>query len=172
MSKELKKLVVNELISEYRGINNIIVVNFKGINAHQANVLRKSLSEKEVELRVVKNSLAAVAFKEIGVPELSQALEGPSAITTSDNDPVFLAKALTECSKGLSEFKISGGFVYGKVSLSDEVKALAKIPSREIVLTQILLGISAPLIQISCLFSATIRDLYLVLLAVKEKKEV
>ena len=68
MSKELKKLVVNELISDYKGVNNFIVVSFKGVNTQQANVLRKDLSEKNIKLKVVRNSLASIALKEIDVP--------------------------------------------------------------------------------------------------------
>ncbi len=171
MSKELKKLVVKELVSGYQGVNNIVVVNFKGINAHQANELRRSLSEKEISLKVVKNSLANIAFKEMGILELGQVFEGPSAIATANNEPVLLAKALSECLKKIPEFKIMGGLVDGKVSLSDEIKALALIPSREVVLTQILFGISTPLIQLSNVFNAAIKNLYFVLLAIKEKKD-
>lgn len=171
MSKELKKLIVNELISNYRDKNNIVVVDYKGIKAHQANALRSTLSEKEITLKVVKNSLAALAFKEVGIAELGQMLEGASAVTTSSSDPVFLAKVLTTCSKENPEFKIRGGVVDGKLLSSDDIKALATIPSREVVLAQILMGISTPLVQLSKVFNATIRDLYLVLVAIREEKE-
>ncbi len=61
--------------------------------------------------------------------------------------------------------------VDGKLSSSDDIKALAMIPSKEVVLTQILIGISAPMVQLSNVFNATIRDLYLVLVAIREEKE-
>ncbi len=170
MSKELKKLVVNELISDYKGVNNFIVVSLKGVNTQQANVLRKDLSENDIKLKVVKNSLAAIALKEIGVSALGQILEGPSAITASDNDPVILIKVLTKWSKEISALKIVGGLIDGEMLSLDDIKTLSAIPSRQVVLTQILFGISTPLIQLANLFNAVANNLYFVLLAIKEKK--
>lgn len=170
MSKELKRLVVNEFISDYKSINNFIVVNFKGINAHQSNTMRRNLSEEGIKLKVIKNSLAAIAFKEIGVPALGRMLEGPSAITTSSNDPIILTKVLTKWSRKISGFKIIGGLTDGKVLLLDDIKALSSIPSRQVLLTQILFGISTPLIQLGNLFNAVINNLYIVLSAIKDKK--
>ncbi|MFQ5713159.1 MAG: 50S ribosomal protein L10 [Candidatus Scalinduaceae bacterium] len=170
MSKELKKLVVDELISDYRGVNNFIVVSFKGVNTQQANTLRRDLSEKDIKLKVVKNSLAAIAFKEIGIPALGQMLEGPSAITISDNDPVILAKVLAKWSREISGLKIMGGLMDGEMLPLEDIKALSAIPSKQVVLTQILFGISTPLIQLANLFNAVTNNLYFVLLAIKEKK--
>jgi large subunit ribosomal protein L10 len=171
MSKELKKLVVNELISDYKGVNNFIVVSFKGVNTRQANVLRKDLSEKDIKLKVVKNSLAAIALKEIGVPALGQILEGPSAITASDNDPVILTKVLTKWSKEISGLKIVGGLIDGEMLSLDDIKTLSAIPSREVVLTQIVFAIQAPMVQLANVFNATASSLCRVLHAIKEKKE-
>jgi large subunit ribosomal protein L10 len=172
MSKELKKLVVKELISDYKGVNNFIVVSFKGVNTQQANTLRRDLSEKDIKLKVVKNSLAAIAFKEVGIPALGKMLEGPSAITVSDNDPVILTKVMTKWSREISDLKIVGGLIDGETLSLDDIKALSTIPSRQVVLTQILFGISAPLIQLANLFNAVANNLYFVLLAIKEKKSV
>jgi len=171
MSKELKKLIVNELISDYKGVNNFIVVSFKGVNTQQANVLRKDLSEKNIKLKVVKNSLASIALKEIGVPALGQILEGPSAITVSDNDPVILTKVLTKWSKEISSLKIVGGLIDGEMLSLDDIKTLSAIPSREVVLTQIVFAIQAPMVQLANVFNATASSLCRVLHAIKEKKE-
>ncbi|MFQ5965833.1 MAG: 50S ribosomal protein L10 [Candidatus Scalinduaceae bacterium] len=170
MSKELKKLVVNELISGYRDTNSFIVVNFKGINAHQINTLRRGLGEKDIKLKVAKNSLATIAFREIGIPLLGKSLEGPSAIATSNNEPVFLAKTLTEWSEEISELKIIGGLMDRNVLTLDDIKTLASIPPKQVLFTQILLGISTPLTQLANLFNAVANNIYVVLLAVKEKK--
>lgn len=171
MSKELKKLIVNELISDYKGVNNFIVVSFKGVNTQQANVLRRDLSEKDIKLKVVKNSLASIALKEIGVPALGQILEGPSAITVSDNDPVILTKVLTKWSKEISSLKIVGGLIDGEMLSLDDIKTLSAIPSREVVLTQIVFAIQAPMVQLANVFNATASSLCRVLHAIKEKKE-
>ena len=115
MSKEIKKLVVNELISSYQGIDSFIAVNYKGISAQHANALRMGLSEEEIGLKVVKNSLISIAFKEIGIHGLEQMIEGSLAITTSNSDPVVFAKALTNHYEAIPEINILGGLIDGKV---------------------------------------------------------
>lgn len=171
MSKELKKLIVDELVADYNDMDNFVMVSFKGVNAHQANALRRNLSEKDISFKVVKNSLASIAFNKIGVSAFEQMFKGQTAVSANKNDPVLLAKTLTEKSKELSDFKIVGGLAEGKVLSIDDVNTLASIPSREVVLTQILFGINAPLIQLANVFNAVINKLYLVLVAVKDKKE-
>lgn len=170
MSKALKKLIVDELIADYKDKKNLIVANFKGINAHQSNVLRSDLSEKDIKVKVVKNSLASIAFKEIGISGLGQMLDAQSVIASSDDDPVVLAKTLKKCSKEISEFKIIGGWVDGELMSFDNIITLASIPSREVVLTQILFAIQAPIVQIANVFNATASSLCRVLHAIKEKK--
>ena len=146
-------------------------MSFKGVNTQQANVLRRDLSEKDIKLKVVKNSLASIALKEIGVPALGQILEGPSAITVSDNDPVILTKVLTKWSKEISSLKIVGGLIDGEMLSLDDIKTLSAIPSREVVLTQIVFAIQAPMVQLANVFNATASSLCRVLHAIKEKKE-
>ncbi len=99
MSKALKKLIVDELVTSYRGDKNLIIANFRGINAQQTNTMRSDLSGKNIRLRVVKNSLAAIAFKEVGVSGLGEMLDAPTVVVSSDDDPVELAKNLEKCTK-------------------------------------------------------------------------
>jgi large subunit ribosomal protein L10 len=169
MSKALKKLIVEELITDYRNKKNLVLVNFKGVNAQQTNVLRKDLSEKNIDARVVKNSLAALAFKEIGISELGKMLEAPTVVATND-DPVELAKTLKKCSKEISGFDIVGGWMDGELMSIEDIGTLASIPSREVVLTQIVFAIKAPMVQLANVFNATANNLCQVLHAVKEKK--
>jgi len=170
MSKALKKLIVEELITDYRNKKNLVLVNFKGINAQQTNILKRDLSEKNINARVVKNSLAAIAFKEIGISELGQMLEAPTVVATNDDDPVELAKTLKKCSKEISGFDIVGGWVDGELMSVEDIGTLASIPSREVVLTQIVFAIKAPMVQLANVFNATANNLCQVLHAIKEKK--
>jgi large subunit ribosomal protein L10 len=170
MSKALKKLIVEELVADYRDRKNLVLVNFKGIDAQQTNVLKASLSEKNISARVVKNSLAAIAFKEVGISELGQMLAAPTVVATHDDDPVELAKALNKCSKEISGFDIVGGWVDGELMSVEDISTLASIPSREVVLTQIVFAIKAPMVQLANVFNATANNLCQVLHAIREKK--
>ncbi len=170
MSKALKKLIVEELVAEYKDKKNLVLVNFKGIDAPQTNVLKRGLSEKNIKARVVKNSLAAIAFKEIGISELGEMLEAPTVVATNDDDPVELAKTLRKYSKEISGFDIVGGWVDGGVVSVEDISSLASIPSKEVVLTQIVCAINAPMVQMANVFNATAKKLCQVLHAIKEKK--
>ncbi|MHC4308026.1 MAG: 50S ribosomal protein L10 [Planctomycetota bacterium] len=170
MSKALKKLIVEELIDDYRNKKNLVLVNFKGIDAQQTNVLRRDLGENNINARVVKNSLAAIAFKEVGIEELGQMLEAPTVVATSEDDPVGLAKTLKKYSKEISGFDILGGWVDGELMSIEDIGTLASIPPREVVLTQIVCAIKAPMVQMANVFNATAKNLCQVLHAIKEKK--
>ena len=170
MSKALKKLIVEELVADYRDKKNLILVNFKGINAQQTNVLKRDLTGKNINARVVKNSLAAIAFKEIGIAELGNMLEAPTVVATNEDDPVELAKTLEKYSKEISGFDIVGGWVDGELMSIEDISTLASIPPREVVLTQIVFAIKAPMVQMANVFNATAKSLCQVLHAIKEKK--
>ncbi|MCR4289421.1 MAG: 50S ribosomal protein L10 [Candidatus Scalindua sp.] len=170
MSRALKKLIVEELVADYRDRKNLVLVNFKGIDAQQTNVLKRSLGEKNISARVVKNSLAAIAFKEVGISGLGQILAAPTVVATNDDDPVELAKTLKKYSKEIPGFDIVGGWVNGELMSIEDLSALALIPPREVVLTQIVCAFNAPAVQLANVFNATANNLCQVLRAIKEKK--
>ncbi len=171
MSKVLKKLIVDELVTNYKGNKNLVIANFKGIDAQKTNAMRSDLGGKSIKLRVVKNSLAAIAFKEVGVSGLGEMLVAPTLVMSSEGDSVELAKNLEKCAKEVDGLDIVGGWMDGEVMSSENISTLAAIPSREVVLTQIAFAIKAPMVQLACVFNATARDLCNVLNAIKEKKE-
>ncbi len=170
MSKVLKKLIVNELVTGCGGDKSLIIANFKGIDAQQTNAMRRDLRGKNIKLRVVKNSLAAIAFREVGVSGLDELLDAPTLVASSDDDPVELAKNLNRCAKEVEGLGIVGGWVDGELMSSENINILASIPPREVVLTQIAFAVKAPMVQLASVFNATARDLCNVLNAIKEKK--
>ncbi len=170
MSKPLKKLIVSELVAGYGNNKSLIIANFKGIDAQQTNAMRRDLRGKNIKLRVVKNSLAAIAFREVGVSGLGELLDAPALVASSDDDPVELAKNLNKCAKEVEGLGIVGGWVDGELMSSENINILASIPPREVVLTQIAFAVKAPIVQLASVFNATARDLCNVLNAIKEKK--
>lgn len=171
MANELKKLVVKEMVSQYRNTGNYLVVGYQGINSLQFDELRKNLRKKKIHLEIVKNSLAAIAFKEIGIAGIVSLLSGPSAIATGENDPVIMAKETIEWSKKIPAFNLRGGFVDGAMLSADDIKNLAKLPTMPVLRTQIVVGINAPIAGVVNSFNAVLRGLATVLLAIKESKE-
>lgn len=171
MANELKELVVKEMVSSYRNTSNYLVVGYQGIKALEFDQLRKDLRKKKICVEIVKNSLAAIAFKELGITGMVSLLNGPSAIITGGDDPVVMAKETLEWSKKIPFFSLRGGLVDGaKVSI-DDINSLAKLPTMPVLRAQIVTGINAPIVGVASAFNAVLRSLVTVFQAVKDKKE-
>ncbi|MCF6156007.1 MAG: 50S ribosomal protein L10 [Candidatus Brocadia sp.] len=171
MANELKELVVKGLVSNYRNTNNYLVVNYQGIKALEFDRLRKDLRKKKICLEIVKNSLAAIAFKELKVTEIIDMLRGPSAVITGGEDPVIMAKETLEWSKKIPFLSLRGGFVEGATVSVDDINNLAMLPSMPVLRTQVITGINAPIVGVASAFNAVLRSLVTVFQAVKDKKE-
>lgn len=171
MANELKQLVVKEMVSKYRNTRNYLVVNYQGIKSLEFDQLRKDMHKKNIDLEIVKNSLAAIAFEEIGIPEIANILTGPSAIVTGADDPVVLAKEVTEWSKKISLLQMRGGFVDKAVLSTDDIKNLAKLPALPVLHTQIVTTINAPIVGVVSAFNSVLRSMATVLQAIKDQKE-
>lgn len=171
MPNELKELVVKEMVSRYRKSNNYLVVSYQGINALQFDELRKDLRKKHISLEIVKNSLAEIAFKEVGNAGVAGLLKGPSAIVTGVEDPVVMAKEAIEWSKKIPFFSLRGGFIDGTVVSAGEVNNLAKLPSMPVLRTKIVTSINAPIVGVVNAFNVILRNLANVLQVIKDKKE-
>ena len=171
MANELKKLIVKEMVSRYRSSSNYLVVGYQGINSLQFDELRKNLRKKKIYLEIIKNSLAAIAFKEIGIAGIVNILTGPSAIATSKDDPVIMAKETIEWSKKIPAFSLRGGYVDGAMLSADDIKNLAKLPTMPVLRTQIVIGINAPIVGVVSSFNAVLRGLATVFQAISDKKE-
>lgn len=171
MANELKKLIVKEMVAQYRNTNNYLVVGYQGINSLQFDELRKNLRKKKIHLEIAKNSLAAIAFKEIGIAGIVNILTGPSAIATSKDDPVIMAKETIEWSKKIPAFSLRGGFFDGVMLSAEDINKLAKLPTMPVLRTQIVTAISAPIVGVVGSFNAVLRGLATVFQAFKDKKE-
>jgi large subunit ribosomal protein L10 len=102
------------------------------------NHLRKRLREEKVSYHVIKNTLMRLASKGTDLEKVGDYFEGPTAIAISYGDPILLAKVLLEFIKTQPSLKIKVGLIEGRVAPPEEVKALATMPSREVLLAQIL----------------------------------
>lgn len=171
MANELKESIIKEMIASYRNTSNYLVVGYQGIKALEFDQLRKDLRKKKIFLEIVKNSLAGIAFKEIGVPEIIDILKGPTAIIAGGDDPVLMAKETIEWSKKIPFLSLKGGFVDGVMVSIGDINNLAKLPSLPVLHVQIVTGINAPIAGVAGAFNAVLRSLATVFQAVKDKKE-
>ncbi len=141
MNRKEKELIISDLSKKIEGYKAVVLTHYRGLNVEQINRLRKRLREEKVDYHVIKNTLMRLASKGTDLEKLNDYFEGPTAIAISYGDPILLAKVLSEFTKTQPSLEIKVGLIEGRVSPPEEVKALATMPSREVLLAQILGGI-------------------------------
>ena len=130
MSKKVKGLMENELKSRFEGVSECVVVSVRGLSGAENNLFRGELAENDIRIRVVKNSLAARAFADLGMAEIKDVLDGPCAIAYGGDSIVDVAKVLVAQSKNLEHLEVKGGFLDGQALDAAAANELAKLPSR------------------------------------------
>ena len=167
-----KKTIVANMTEKLKSSCAGVVVEYQGINVEDDTKLRKELRSSEVEYCVMKNTLLKRAAIDAGLPDLSSALHGSTAIAISKNDPIVAFKVLCDFAKDHDFFKIKSGFIDGNVVDSKEAVRLAKLPPREVLVAQALSGLNAPISGFVTALSGVMRGLVVALNAVAEKKNV
>ena len=162
---------VDKLAAELKQVNSMIVGTFGKLTVAQDFELRKTVRAAGGKYHVVKNTLARRASQGTAVEEALKSLKGVTSIAYTSGDPVALAKALTRYVTDNPEFTFKLGVVEGKMISINEVKALAKMPSKEEIYSKLLFLINAPTQRLATAMSAVGRNLAVVVnQGVKEKK--
>ena len=167
-----KQAIVAELTEKLQGAAGGVLVDYKGITVAEDTALRVELRKNEVQYGVVKNTLTRFAVKNAGLEELSSVLEGTTSLAISAEDPVAPARIINDFAKKMNgeKFTIKAGFVDGKVIGVDEVKALADLPSKEVLLSMLLSAMQGPVRGLAVSLDATISGLARALQAVADQK--
>ena len=142
---EQKKQVVADLVERLNGSCAGVIVDYKGINVEDDTKLRKELREAGVNYTVVKNTLLKRAIAETELAGLDSVLEGTSALATSADDYVAAARILSKFADTHKNFEVKNGFIDKEVIDVAKITGLAKLPSREILLANVLGAFQAPI---------------------------
>ncbi|MCI1576603.1 MAG: 50S ribosomal protein L10 [Weizmannia coagulans] len=142
---EQKKQLVDEITDKFKLSTAVVVVDYRGLNVAEVTELRKQLREAGVEFKVYKNTMTRRAVEAAGMDGLNSALTGPNAIAFSTEDVVAPARILNDFAKDHEALEIKAGVIEGNVATVDEIKALAKLPSREGLLSMLLSVLQAPI---------------------------
>jgi large subunit ribosomal protein L10 len=161
MERSEKERQVAELTERLRGSDTLIVADYRGLTMAQIDALRTRLLEQGARFTVVKNTLTRRAAEAAGADSLLAMLEGPTAIAflESDGDPAAVAKALQDAARETQVLAVRGGVLQGRPVTSEEIAELATLPSVEILRSQVLGAITAPLTTIVALFTTPLTDL-------------
>ena len=132
-----KKEEVKKLAEEMKESKLILLTDYRGINVADDTVLRKDLRNANATYTIIKNNITRRALAECGIEGLEEKLEGPTAVVMSKEDYLEPSKIIYKYSKDNDFYKIKGGVIDGKVMTTEEIITLAKLPSRETLLSML-----------------------------------
>jgi large subunit ribosomal protein L10 len=170
MARPDKASAVAELTEEFRTSSAAVLTEYRGLTVAELKELRRSLGN-DTSYSVVKNTLTKIAAQEAGVSAFDTLLQGPSAIAFVKGDPVEAAKGLRDFAKAHPFLVIKGGVLDGKAMSPDEIRKLADLESREVLLSKLAGAMKASLTQAAYLFNAPLSKAVRTVDALRDKLE-
>lgn len=149
MNRREKEQAVSDLQKQVEQVKAVVLTNYRGLKVGQMDQLRRRLREEKITYSVVKNTMMKLASKGSALEKLHDYFEGPTAIAMSTGDPIPLARILSEFQKAQPLLEIKAGWIEGRVSSPEEVRALASMPSREVMFGRILGSIQMSGMQVA-----------------------
>ena len=171
MRKEEKKEIVTQLHDDLGDSQAVFVADYIGLNVEKITKLRKNVKTAGGTFTVVKNTLLRRAAKDTPAEALGDFFIGPTAIAMVKGDPLGVAKALVDFAKDNEILEVQGGILGTQVLDLDKIQALAKMPSKEVLLAKMLGSMNAPVTNFVGVFAAMLRPLVYVLKAIENQKK-
>ena len=171
MARPEKTQAVAEITERFKESDAVILTEYRGLRVGEIADVRGALRGSDTDYKVLKNTLARIAVREVGLEELVEMLEGPTAVAFIKGDAVEAAKALDDAAKKYPVLVIKGGVMQGKIIDADQARALAKLEPREVQLAKIVMMVNTPLQQAANVLSALLRDFGSMLAQVVAQKE-
>jgi large subunit ribosomal protein L10 len=170
MAKAEKIAKVDEIRQMFLDHQVIFLTDFSGLNVEEINNLRFQLRDLGAEYRVLKNTLTLLAIRDTDYEEMSRLLAGPVAAAFCTDDPMAVAKELVAFVRSNQKLDIKGGFMEGRVLEAADVRSLALLPSREVLLAKVSGALKSPLYGLHNVLSGPCRKLVYALQAVADSK--
>ena len=170
LTRSQKEARVEELKKQFTSKSTVLVGDFTGMDVATATEMRRELREASVEYRVVKNSLAKLAMEEAGFGVLKEHMTGPNGFVMTDGDAAVAAKIMVEFEKTRKTPQIRMGIIDAVMVTAADIRRIAELPSREVLLAQIAAGFQAPVAGLARLLNELSRKLVATLDAVAKQK--
>jgi len=164
-----KQILTKEYVARLNGSPFFIVVDYRGLKVLHLNELRKRLAQAGAEIHVVKNSIFQIAAKEAGIGELNGALAGQVAVVTGQKEITATAKALKNFSAEFDKPKVKFGYLNNQRLEEAAIKALADLPSLDVLRATLLGLLNAPATKLAVLINTPASQLARVIQAKSEK---
>ena len=171
MPSQAKVEGVERLKARLSGVKTAVLTEYRGLTVQQLSDLRRQLKPVAAEYKVVKNRLVRLAVQGSPLDGLGPHLKGPTGLVISKRDPVALAKILQAFAKTNPLLQIKLGYVDGQLVRAPELRAMADLPSREVLLGRVVGTLQAPLVRLVGSLEGMLRSLVSVLDQVRARKE-
>src|SRR5438309_2058088 len=145
MNRDEKAAVVDRIAGELESSQAVFAVDYRGITVSQVADLRARLRAIDATFAVVKNSLTERAADKVGADALKALLEGPTALAFVRGDAAAAAKALSDAQRLTDVLAFKGGLMDGQAVSPEDIRAIARLPSREVLYAQLVGTVAAPL---------------------------
>jgi ribosomal protein L10 len=147
-----------------------VFTDYRGMTVAELSELRRLLRDGNSEYKIVKNTLAKIASKDTAVSTAKESFMGPIGIAIGYDDPILVVKKILEYSKKNEKLKLSSGVIEGKFCASDDLRTIADIPPKNVLLSMIAGCLTAPLNNLAYALSATVNKFACIMEALKEKR--
>jgi large subunit ribosomal protein L10 len=171
MNREQKAATIEALATEIDSSEAVFAVDYRGISVAQAADLRAKLREADATFRVVKNSLTERAADQVGAESLKALLSGPTAFTFVRGDAALAAKAVADQARATQLLPFKGGLMNGEVLDADQIRAISRLPAREVLYGQLVGMVASPISGLVRTLGGLVGGLAVALGQVREKKE-
>jgi large subunit ribosomal protein L10 len=165
-----KVAVVDEVRERLSSSSAVLLTEYRGLKVSEIAELRRNLRTAGGDYKVYKNTLVRFAVRELGIEGVEELLVGPTALAFVEGDAAAVAKALRDYGRTNPALVLKGGVLGSKTLSADEAKALADLPSREVLLARLAGGLAAPLQQLAGLLQALPRNMAYGLQALVDQK--
>jgi large subunit ribosomal protein L10 len=171
MPNKLKEEMIETLAEHFRDVRGLVLADFTGLSVEAATEFRRRCREADTSYLVVKNRLARLAIQSMELSDISDHLRGPTGVVSTKDDPLSPVRIVTEFEKEHGTPSPKVGWIEGIVVDGSEIKRLASLPSRDVLLSQAVAGISSPLAGLVGTLSGVLQGLVTTLDGIAKRKQ-
>jgi large subunit ribosomal protein L10 len=169
MNRDQKAAAIEEIATEIQEASAVFAVDYRGISVPQAAELRAKLRDADTRFRVVKNTLTERAADQAGAEALKALLEGPTALAFVRGDAAAAAKAIADYARATDLLPFKGGMLDGETLDPDQIRAISRLPSREVLYGQLVGIVASPISGLARTLQALISGLAIQLGQIQEQ---
>ncbi|MBN1405725.1 MAG: 50S ribosomal protein L10 [Candidatus Omnitrophica bacterium] len=169
--KLLKKHMIDQIAKRFKTATHMLITDCGKLTNKQSEDLRRRLKKVSSDYLAVKNSMCIKALEKLKIEGLAEHIKSTCGISFGSNDPIAACKVLAEFAKESEKLQLKAAYIDGKIITEDSLKKLALIPSREVLLTKLVMCLNSPVRGMVMALSAINGKFVYALNAIKEQKE-